>query len=179
MKTSPCRDHELSLSLRAAGALEPDDAARLEGHLVVCPACRAEAEALAAALDLAKLPPVSDAERRAYQYLGDRTLAALRRKSRVRSIVKRAVALTAAAAAAAALVLAPAVVRRDPGAPAAAQVSTSWLPDLDTLWNDASVVDLGSSALADGSYAARVADLTESDGEADTETDAALAALEL
>lgn len=177
MTMPPCREFELELSLRAAGALERDDAARLEGHLVVCPGCRAEAEAVAAALDLAKLPPVSDVERRAYQDLGGRTLAALRRTSRVRSIVKRASALTAAAAAAAALVLTPAVLRRDPGAPAAPQASTSWLPDLDTLWNDASVVDLGSSALASGSYADSAADPSESYG--DTETDAALAAIEL
>ncbi|HET7826322.1 MAG TPA: zf-HC2 domain-containing protein [Anaeromyxobacter sp.] len=148
----PCRENELALSLRAAGALDGDDAARLEAHLVLCPACRAEADAVQAALGLAKLPPVSESERRVFDGLADRTRTALRRSSRVRWMAKRAAAAVLTAAAAAAIVLAPAVLRRDARAPAGAQ--ETWQPDLDTLWSDASVVDLDGSTTTDGTSAA-------------------------
>jgi predicted anti-sigma-YlaC factor YlaD len=171
---APCRENELFLSLRAAGALEPDDAARLEAHLVVCPACRAEADALAAALGLAALPPPSESERRVFAGLSDGTRAALRRSSRVRSLAKRAAAVLLTAAAAAAVVLAPAVVRRGPGAPAVAQ--SAWQgPDLDTLWSDASVLDLDASSASDGTAA-----LADDGQDADEGfADAAVTALDL
>ncbi|HEY6003629.1 MAG TPA: zf-HC2 domain-containing protein [Anaeromyxobacter sp.] len=174
--TMSCRENELLLSLRAAGALGPDEAARLEGHLVLCAACRAEAEDLAAALDLAKLPPASEAERRVYGDLAERTLAELRRTARVRSLAKRIAVVFAAAAAAAAVVLAPAVLRRDARGPAGTEAAWQQ-PDLDALWSDASVVDLDSASAADGAYA----DPGQGEAQAQDEddTDAVLAALEL
>lgn len=176
-----CRENELLLSLRAAGALDPDEAARLEGHLVLCPSCRAEANDLAAALDLVKLPPPSEAERRVHADLADRTLAELRRTARVRSIAKRIAAGLAAVAAAAAVVLAPAVLHRDARGPAGA--GAAWQqPDLDEIWSDASVVDLFSASAADGANAGQGQGPAQDEGvqdEYETETDAALAALEM
>jgi putative zinc finger protein len=182
--TRSCRENELLLSLRAAGALDPDEAARLEGHLVLCPSCRAEADDLATALHLAKLPPASESERRVYDGLAARTLAELRRTARVRSIAKRIAVGLAAAAAAAAVVLAPAVLRRDARLPGAA--GAGWQqPDLEAIWSDASVVDLDSASTAD----AADGDVTQGLGEAqapdqaqdesESELDAALAALEM
>ena len=140
-----CRDLEVLVSLHAAGALDASESARVEAHLAGCAACRAVAGDLADALSLAKLPPVSDAERRAFQDLGDRTLAALRRSMRVRSIGKRIAAGLAAAAAAAAVVLAPAVVQRDGAAPPPEEAAWQQ-PDLDAIWSDASVLDFESSS---------------------------------
>jgi Putative zinc-finger len=180
--TMSCRENELLLSLRAAGALEPDEAARLEGHLVLCPACRAEADDLAAALHLAKLPPASEAERRVYDDLAARTLAELRRTARVRSIAKRIAVGLAAAAAAAAVVLAPAVLRKD----ARTAGGAGWQqPDLEAIWSDASVVDLdaASTAGAAGAYPTQgLGDGQAQDqdqDESESELDAALAALDL
>jgi anti-sigma factor RsiW len=167
----PCRENELLLSLRAAGALDADEAARLEGHLVLCPACRAEADAVQAALGLAKLPPVSESERRVFADVGDRTRASLRRSSRVRSIAKRAAAVLMTAAAAAAVVLAPAVLRHGPRAPAGAE--EAWQPDLDTFWSDASVIDLDSTTGSDVTDAV----LADDGGLDADDTDAALAAI--
>ncbi len=62
------------------------------------------------------------------------------------------------AAAAAALVLAPAVLRKAPTVPVAETAAAWEAPDLDTLWEDASVLDLEASATggdgADAAYAA-------------------------
>jgi Putative zinc-finger len=174
--TESCRQYELLLSLRAAGALDGDEAARLEGHLVLCSACRAEAEGLSAALDLAKLPPPSEAERRTYGDVGERTLAALRRSARVRSIVKRTFVTLTAAAAAALVVLAPAVVRRG-GAPEGGGAPAWQLPDLETIWSDASALDVDSRGVAEAAESSQGEGLDQ--GDDDTETDATLAALEL
>jgi anti-sigma factor RsiW len=157
-----CEDFEVLVSLRAAGALDPDDAARLEAHLEGCPSCRAEAAAAAEALALAALPPLSEAERRALRDLPARTLDALRRTERRRGLGKRVLAGIAVAAAAAALVLAPAVLRKAPTAPTApaAEAAAAWEgPDLDALWDDAQILDLEASATtggdgADAAYAA-------------------------
>lgn len=143
-----CRDYDVLVSLHAAGALDAHEAARVEVHLAGCAACRAEAGDLAAALSLAKLPPVSDAERRAFQQLGDHTLAELRRSGRVRSLAKRIAVVVAAAAAAAAVVLAPAVLQR-PAAPSPSQAV--WEPDLDTIWGDTAIIDVDASASTAGS----------------------------
>jgi anti-sigma factor RsiW len=166
-----CRDLEVLVSLRASGApdaLDPADAARLDAHLATCAACRAELDASAAALSLAALPPPSDAERRAVRDLPARTLEALRRRDRRRGVARRALAAVAGVAVAAglaAVVMAPALFRKAPSVPVALaepQQAQAWKePDLDTLWSDAQVVDLDSSARTDG------------DG-----TEAALAALE-
>jgi anti-sigma factor RsiW len=154
-----CEDFEVLVSLRAAGALDPDDAARLEAHLEACPSCRADAAAAAEALALAALPPPSDAERRALRDLPARALDALHRSERRRGVGKRIFAGIAAAAAAVALVLAPAVLRKAP-TPPAAEAAAAWEgPDLDALWDDAQILDLEASATsggesADAAYAA-------------------------
>jgi anti-sigma factor RsiW len=150
-----CKDLELLVSLRAAGALDAAEAARLDAHLETCAACRAEAAADAEALALAALPPPSDEERRALADLPARTLGALRAAERRRGLGTRIVAGLAAAAAAVALVLAPAVLHKEPAAPApeadAETVVAAWDgPDLDALWEDAQVLDLEASALPGG-----------------------------
>jgi anti-sigma factor RsiW len=157
-----CRDHEVLLSLRATGALDAAERARVEGHLAGCAACRAEADDLAATLELVKLPPASEAERRVLDELPARTLAAVRRSTRVRSVGTRIAVAVVAAAAAAAVALAPAVLRRDAAVPAQATAAAWEQPDLDVIWNDTSVIDLDASVAA-----------------GDDGTDAALAALDL
>lgn len=164
-----CKDLELLVSLRASGApdaLDPAEAARLDAHLASCAGCRVELEASEAALDLARLPAPSEAERRATRDLPVVALAALRRSDRRRGLSRRALAGVAGVAVAAGLAAAlasPALFRKDPQVPAALAVAAqAWQePDLDELWSDASVVDLDTSAPSDG------------DG-----TEAALAALE-
>ena len=61
----PCPGFEPLLLDRAAGLLDTAGEARLDRHLAGCPACRAEADAIALALSLAALPPASAAERAA------------------------------------------------------------------------------------------------------------------
>ncbi len=156
-----CRDLEVLLSLRAAGALEPDEARRVEAHLSGCAACRAAAEESEEALRLAKLPPPSAAELGLLRDLPARTLDALRGAARRRGFAKRVAAGIALAAAAILLVLAPAVLRR-PASPAPARTAERWQePDVDELWADAALIEDDYSADAGGD-----------------ETDAALAALE-
>ncbi len=158
-----CKDLEVLLSLRAAGALEPDEAARVEAHLQGCAACRAEAAASRDALRLATLPPPSDAERRAVATLAKDALGELRRGEARAESWKRAGAAFAAAAAVLVFVLAPAVLGRKPVLPAAtstagaqAQADDGWqAPDLDSLWSDADVLDLSnaSASVASSGYA--------------------------
>ncbi len=115
-----CRDLELLVSLRASGApdaLDAAEAARLDAHLAACAACRTELDASAAALRLARLPPPTDAERRAVRDLPVRTLDALRRKDRRRGLARRALVVAAGVAVAAGLafaVVAPALFERRP-----------------------------------------------------------------
>lgn len=153
-----CNELDLLLSLRAAGALEPAEAATVDAHLAGCARCRAEADALARVLDLARLPPPSEAERRAAADLPARTVAALRRDRGRQVDLRRSrwFQVTAAVAVAAAVLLAflaPALLGRSPslppgdagaGVPVAAQ---SWeAPDLDTLWEETEVLDLDGAA---------------------------------
>jgi anti-sigma factor RsiW len=147
-----CREYDLSLSLRAAGALDHAEAQRLEAHLAGCDACRAEAEADAEVLSLAKVPPVSDAERRVLADLPKRALAELRRSDvlaeRRRRLGKRIAFGLVAAAAAVVVAIAPGRERpADPRAPPVATAAATWeSPDLDTIWADAAVLDLSGSA---------------------------------
>ncbi len=144
-----CRDYEVLLSLRAAGALDRSETARVEGHLAGCPECRAAADDTVRALSLATLPPPSDAERRALRDLPVRTLAALRLARDRRSMGKQVAVVIVAAAAGMAVVLAPAVVRKAPEAPPAA-VAAWQSPDLDALWDDTGVLELDASARTGG-----------------------------
>jgi anti-sigma factor RsiW len=149
-----CKDLQVELSLHAAGALAPDEAARVLAHLDGCAACRAEAAASAEVLALAALPPPAVEERRALDDLPRSTLDAIRRAERRRGFAKRLAAGIAVAAAAAAVVLAPAALRREPVLPEEAAVVVAWDgPDLDLLWEDAGVVDLEASASLGGDLA--------------------------
>ena len=167
--TAECRELEVALSLRAAGALDADEAARLEAHLAGCPACRAEVERTAELLDLARLPPPTLAEHRALSDLSVRVAAAMkpevapvRAGSGLRS-ARRLAAGILVASGIAAVAIVPLVVRRQRPPPAATEeVETAsapasapaaegkpgesgWQePDLDTLWQDAAVVSLVS-----------------------------------
>lgn len=146
-----CRDYEVLLSLRAADALDARETARVEGHLARCDACRAAADHAAAALSLARLPPVSETERRVFRELPVRTLAALRVAGDRRSLWKEVAVVTAVAAAALLVVLAPALLRRAEAPPAD---EVTWqVPDLDGIWDDTEVLDLEASAPAGGDEA--------------------------
>lgn len=157
-----CREYEVLLSLRAAGALDASEAARVEGHLARCPECTRAADDAVHALSLAALPPVSAEERHALRELPVRTLAALRIAGDRRSLGKEIVAVLAVVAAAMIVVLAPAVVRKPAEAPPAPEVSWQQ-PDLDGIWDDTGVLDLAPS----------------SEGGRDEPVAAALAALDL
>jgi anti-sigma factor RsiW len=151
-----CQDMDLLLSLRAAGALDPDDAARLEAHLASCEACRGEADARAEALLLAKLPPPSQAERHATASLAKDTLARLRRDEHRAAGLKRFGVGFAAAAALALVVLAPAMIGKKPVPPqdsvaansaASDSADDTWqTPDIDTLWSEADVLDVSNGS---------------------------------
>jgi hypothetical protein len=152
-----CRDHEILVSLRASGApdaLDPDESARLDAHLATCAACRAELDASAAALSLARLPPPSEAERRAVRDLPVRALDALHRAGRRRGLSRRVLAGAAGVAIAAglaAVVVAPALFEKTPDVPVTFAEQQAWqAPDLDDLWDDAQVVDFETSVQADG-----------------------------
>lgn len=156
-----CRDLEVLVSLRASrapDALDAAEAARLDAHLAVCAACRADLDASAAALSLARLPPPSEAERRAVRDLPVRALEALHRSDRRRGVARRALAGAAGVAVAAGLaaaVVAPALFRKVPESVpvlfAEDAQELAWRqPDLDTLWSDAQVVVLDSSGQTDG-----------------------------
>ncbi len=154
-----CRDFDLLLPLHAAGALDPAEAARVEAHLASCALCRAEAAADAEALALAKLPPISEAERRAVADVPRRALAELHRSDRRRAGWKRAATAVAVAAAALLAVLSPAVLqKRAPQVPVPAAAVAWQEPDLDTVWEDAGVLDLDSSASSSGDGTETVSD---------------------
>ncbi len=147
--TGACRDLEVLLSARAAGALEPGESDRLEAHLAGCQACSAEAGGLAEAVGLARLSPPVEAELRALEGLQARVLASWSRTERRRAVRRRVVVGVAAAAAAVAMILAPGALRRAPQPSERAAVAAWQEPDLDDLWTASSAVD--SAAEDDGS----------------------------
>jgi anti-sigma factor RsiW len=159
-----CKDFDLLLSLRAAGALDPAEAARVEAHLAGCAACRAEAAADAEVLRLARLPAPTEAEERAGS-LARETLAELHRREGRFSSWKRAGAAFAAAAAVLLAVLAPAMLGRRQSYPPATEVGASaetaaWQePDLDTLWSDAGILDDDAASSAADAASVAVASI--------------------
>lgn len=111
----PCPEFETLLLDRAAGSLDGAEAARVETHLAGCEACRAEAAILEAALSAARLPPPTEAERRALDRAEAATLRHWRGAEgsrRNRSLMQGFAAGFAVAAAAAVLVIAPGAYRR-------------------------------------------------------------------
>jgi len=148
-----CTGYATALADRAAGILPPVELARLERHLDGCPACRAEADLLAQALDLAALPPPPAAELAALA-AGSRE-ALVRERGRVREgRFARRMALAVAASAAFAVAVPWYLLSRhappvEPtAAPAAATVAVQeWdLPDLDAAWAATAAVDPGAPA---------------------------------
>ncbi|HET6922736.1 MAG TPA: hypothetical protein VFI16_06275 [Anaeromyxobacteraceae bacterium] len=180
--TRPCPEFETLLLDRAAASIDAAAAAGLEAHLARCQACRAEADALEAALAAARLPPPSEAEQRALDRAQVATLRHWRGAEgsrRNRSLMQGFAAGFAVAAASAVLVIAPGAYRRaqqarasaadavpDDGAPADAVGSSGlapdgpagWEPDLDAAW-EAAALAVGD----EGSDLARadVADFTD------------------
>lgn len=114
-----CQDQEELLTLHAAGALEPDDEARLRAHLATCEGCRSEAESTARVLSEVALPPPSPALREQMEALPNRALSAWR-KEQVRKAFRARTAGALLAAAAAVLVLvAPSLPRLGTPSPVA------------------------------------------------------------
>jgi len=149
-----CPEYEPLLIERAAGDLSPEAAARLEAHLsgpAACAACLAEAAAFAEALDLCRLPPPSEAERRALANLAEPLEKQARAAARRRTWPARVAAGVAVAAAVVAFLVAPAFSRRGPsldGLPAAA--TAPWeAPDPDALLEEAVVALPDATAVAD------------------------------
>ncbi len=149
-----CKDFNLLISLRAAGALEPAEATRLDAHLESCAACRAEADADAEVLGLAKLPPLTEAERRAANGLARDVVAELHRSEGRRVAWKRAAGGFVAAAALLVAVVTPGLLGKKASPPPSmtettvATASATWQePDLDTLWSDSGVLDEDSLRL--------------------------------
>ncbi len=143
--TGACRDFEVLLSVRAAGALEPGEPERIESHLARCQACSAEAQQLAEAVGLARLAPPAEAELRAMDGLQARALASWSRSQRSRGLRRRLAVGLAVAAAAAAMVLAPGVLRHEPRLTGGTPVAAAWQePDVDEIWAASASVDPAS-----------------------------------
>jgi anti-sigma factor RsiW len=159
--TATCRALEPLLSLHASGALEPEEAARLDAHLEGCPACRAELAAARELLGLVQLPAPAAAETLLLADLPSRTLGELRRRERRRGLGRRLLVGGAVAAAILLALTAPAFLRtRTPqltpaelqGAAAVATAAAWEEPDPGALWDDAGLVDVFSSTSQDGAY---------------------------
>ena len=109
---SACPHPDESLTLFAAGALEPEDEARVRAHLESCAACRSEVEASQQVLGLAALPPPSAREQSVLAAL-PRTAVGAWRKSQVQQAARmRTAGALMAAAAVVLLALGPVVQRR-------------------------------------------------------------------
>jgi anti-sigma factor RsiW len=102
-----CHEYEELLTLHAAGALEPDDEARVRAHLESCAACRSEAESTASVLSGLALPPPSAAMRERMDALPQRTLGAWRREQVRRAFQARTAGALLAAAAVVLLLVRP------------------------------------------------------------------------
>jgi hypothetical protein len=165
----PCAEHEIAISLHAAGALEADEAARLEAHVQGCAPCREALAASARALGLARLPPVTEPERRALAALPAAVISELRRQDRRRALGVRVAVLGGVAAALVLAVASPVLLRKSPGQVALEQ-ERAWqayqerrlreiqragwqAPDVDALWEASDVFDLepgrGSATFVD------------------------------
>jgi len=171
-----CRELELALYDRAAKALDPEDAARVEAHLALCATCREEAERIDEALELVKIPPFAptlfpsgDGQPGRGSDLALATLSRWKRRQRRRVVAVALGAGLVAAAGAASLVFAPAIYslpRRAVSGPAetvrgdfdasddaaAAAWDSSAALDSDAAGDPSTVEEIASAALdaADG-----------------------------
>jgi anti-sigma factor RsiW len=113
-----CQEDEELLTLHAAGALEPDEEARVRAHLETCAACRSEAASTARVLSGVALPPPSPALRQRMEALPQRTLGAWRREQVRQALRARTAGALLAAAAVVMLVVSPSL--RGEGLPSSA-----------------------------------------------------------
>jgi predicted anti-sigma-YlaC factor YlaD len=116
-----CRDQDELLTLHAAGALEPEEEARVRTHLESCAACRAELKAHHEVLGLTALPPPSAREQAVLEALPRTTLSTWRRTQLQQAARMRTAGALLAAAAVVLFVLGPVVQRRTPPG------STAWM----------------------------------------------------
>jgi len=112
-----CQEYEELLTLHAAGALEPDEEARVRAHLESCAACRSEAESTARVLSGVALPPPSPAMRQQMEALPRKTLGAWRRQQVRQAFRARTVGAVLAAAAVVLLVVRVSPSPRSVGVP--------------------------------------------------------------
>jgi anti-sigma factor RsiW len=125
-----CHEYEELLSLYAAGALEPDEEARVRAHLESCAACRSEVESTARVLSDVALSPPSPAMREKLEALPRRTLGAWRREQVRRAFHARTAGALLAAAAVVLLVVRPSLPRGEtPRAPVAIPEAPSGLSE--------------------------------------------------
>lgn len=109
---SACPHPDESLTLFAAGALEPEEQARVRAHLESCAACRSEVEASQEVLGLAALPPPSPREQTVLTALPRTTVGAWRKAQVQQASRMRTTGALMAAAAVVLLALGPVVLRQ-------------------------------------------------------------------
>ena len=107
-----CQDQDELLTLFAAGALEPEEEARVRAHLEACAACRSEVEANHEVLGLAALPPPSAREQAVVAALPRTAVGAWRGAQLQQAARMRTAGALMAAAAVVLLALGPVVQRR-------------------------------------------------------------------
>jgi hypothetical protein len=169
----PCPAFEPLLLDRAAGLLDDAGGVRLDRHLEGCPACRAEAAAIALALSLATLPSVPAAERAGLGQGGRETLLRFRADRSRRRFAARVLLAVAASAAFAVAVPWWLLSRQAPVAPPAAVAAatttaeppgTEWeLPDLDAAWAASADPSADSPGVAEAEPLVLFAELQEID----------------
>ncbi|ATB37078.1 hypothetical protein CYFUS_002499 [Cystobacter fuscus] len=111
---SACQDMAESLTLWAAGALEPQEETRVRAHLDTCAACLREASALRDTLGLAALPTPSPREQAVLEALPQSTVGRWRRDQVRRATHLRTTGVLMAAAAVLLLLLGPGLLPRTP-----------------------------------------------------------------
>jgi predicted anti-sigma-YlaC factor YlaD len=128
-----CQDNDELLTLFAAGALEPEEEARVRAHLDACAGCRAEAEANHEVLGLAALPPPSVKEQAVMAALPRTTVGVWRRAQVQQAARMRTAGALMAAAAVVLLVLGPVLQRRvaTPPAPTTPVEAAAGTPEED------------------------------------------------
>jgi anti-sigma factor RsiW len=140
---SACQDMAESLTLLAAGALEPHEETRVRAHLDTCAACRHEMAAHQELLGLAALPAPSPREQTLLEALPRTTASRWRRDQVQRAAHLRTTGLLMAAACVLLLLLGPVVSPRAPS-PSTPHASTEAAPSTEE-----DVLALEQWALAD------------------------------
>lgn len=128
-----CQDQDELLTLFAAGALEPEEEARVRAHLESCAACRSEVEANHEVLGLTALPPPSAREQAVVAALPRTTVGAWRGAQVRQAARMRTAGALMAAAAVVLLALGPVVQRRmaTPSPPTVQEEASGNVPEED------------------------------------------------